>query len=62
MIDVMDCRHTKAKELLYTRDSVDAAEGYHLGGVVLQEQLMAEAIDMTEKGAEIPLFTLKTTK
>ena len=55
----------KAKELLYTGDSVDAAEAYRLGiynKVVPQDQLMAEAMKMAEKMVNIPASALKITK
>ncbi|PIC57440.1 hypothetical protein CSV80_09175 [Sporosarcina sp. P12(2017)] len=55
----------KAKELLYTGDSVDAEEGYRLGifnRVVPQEELVAEAIKMAEKMVNIPPSALKITK
>ncbi|MBD1382705.1 enoyl-CoA hydratase/isomerase family protein [Metabacillus arenae] len=55
----------KAKELLYTGDSVDAEEGYRLGifnRVVPKEQLMDEAMKMAEKMAQIPPSALKITK
>lgn len=55
----------KAKELLYTGDSVDAEEGYRLGiynRVVPQEKLMEEAIKMAEKMVNIPTSALKITK
>ncbi|WP_186668438.1 enoyl-CoA hydratase/isomerase family protein [Sporosarcina sp. BP05] len=55
----------KAKELLYTGDSVDAEEGHRLGiynRVVPQEQLMKEAMKMAEKMVKIPPSALKITK
>ena len=55
----------KAKELLYTGDSVDAAEAYRLGiynKVVPQDQLMAEAMKMAEKMVNMPASALKITK
>ncbi|MEK5442998.1 enoyl-CoA hydratase/isomerase family protein [Fredinandcohnia sp. FSL W7-1320] len=55
----------KAKELLYTGDSVDANEGYRIGifnRVVPQERLLDEAISLGEKMAKIPPSALKITK
>lgn len=55
----------KAKELLYTGDSVNAEEGYRLGifnRVVPQEQLMEEVMKMAEKLAGMPPSALKITK
>ncbi|WP_062234706.1 enoyl-CoA hydratase/isomerase family protein [Fictibacillus sp. FJAT-27399] len=55
----------KAKELLFTGDSVDAQEGYRIGiynRVVSQEKLLNEAIDLGERMAKIPTSALKITK
>ncbi|WP_177194701.1 enoyl-CoA hydratase/isomerase family protein [Alteribacillus iranensis] len=55
----------KAKELLYTGDSVDAEEGHRIGvfnRVVPQEDLMEESLAMAEKMAKIPPSALKITK
>jgi enoyl-CoA hydratase/carnithine racemase len=55
----------KAKELLFTGDSVDAQEGYRIGifnRVVPQEKLLDEAIALGERMAKIPATALKITK
>ncbi|MDR7079762.1 enoyl-CoA hydratase [Neobacillus niacini] len=55
----------KAKELLFTGDSVDAEEGYRIGvynKVVPQVDLMKESFKLAEKMANIPPSALKITK
>ncbi len=55
----------KAKELLFTGDSVDAIEGHRIGifnRVVPQDQLLDEAVALAEKMAQIPESALKITK
>ncbi|PIC63320.1 hypothetical protein CSV79_12205 [Sporosarcina sp. P13] len=55
----------KAKELLYTGDSVDAEEGYRLGifnRVVPEDELMEETLKMARKMVNIPPSALKITK
>lgn len=55
----------KAKELLFTGDSIDANEGYRIGifnRVVPQDKLLDEAIQLAEKMAKIPESALKITK
>ncbi|NWQ43413.1 enoyl-CoA hydratase/isomerase family protein [Bacillus sp. EB106-08-02-XG196] len=55
----------KAKELLFTGDSVDAQEGHRIGifnRVVPQERLMDEAVNLGERMAKIPPSALKITK
>ncbi|MEH7177506.1 enoyl-CoA hydratase/isomerase family protein [Neobacillus vireti] len=55
----------KAKELLFTGDSVDAEEGLRIGvynKVVPQEELMKESFKLAEKMANIPPSALKITK
>lgn len=55
----------KAKELLFTGDSIDANEGYRIGifnRVVPQDKLLDEAIQLAKKMAKIPESALKITK
>jgi len=56
---------TKAKELLYTGDFIDAQEAHRIGlvnKVVPVSSLMAEAINIARKIARQPGFALKITK
>jgi len=56
---------TKAKELLYTGDFIDAQEAYRIGlvnKVVPLASLMEEAMKMAMKIARQPGFALKVTK
>ncbi|NEU30973.1 enoyl-CoA hydratase/isomerase family protein [bacterium LRH843] len=55
----------KAKELLFTGDSVDAIEAHRIGifnRVVPQDQLLNEAVALAEKMAKIPESALRITK